>query len=907
GKLAVDIFPDIRRHYGLVRIIHNHIPGIAPITKADFMLLPTIVRSNPFFEDDKFIVFHTPQKDGSILVSVFAKLNDEEAIIISMRKISKEEAAKDTAAKEDLNSYTAGKTEEAQNQINKSEQKQEVSKEINTQNIRETKPEIKEPKQERYISPFSAFLPASEDYLDEDLLKHDLNDFVTDADTYIRYLKTSPSLDPKTNKDKAYYNKEDFFSSKTFEVVYNIENPQDYTILVVNDDKEINKQARHALEKKGFDVLSAYDGFEVDEILEYCKRHGKQIHFVLLDSFLPYKSGYQIAKEFDNKGYSSIIISFSEGGGAEETRYKKGFDFSFNTSRNDISKVADYIAYLIQKYGFKGTPKEPKVMDNKQTYYLEQNYNQNLANPIQLSQLSKQTSLTTEIKEEQNPLLFLSDSPAIQPNTSSASVMLLLSIILFSKIGFPNSKKSKEKHKKENANVYYTKDIKSQEETPLNIKVKVDPNLRAFRKYDRIVFDKDGIAYYRGDKGTKVISNFYITIPGKKTDLKLLMRAVRAKKLAVPFEIKFTFSQYDKAEFQRVLLYDAHFRVLNINVLLPQGVLKDNENIMFSNGAFYTFNKQTLKRKIKLDNFSLRVPKKQIPNLTEVFSDSKVTATFNIVPNEDKAKVVYRESMLTNVSLGKTFAPVAKKELTLTDTQASALMLGIQYFVPLLSLVIKPLIRKLGEKGTLLTALLLSSAAGVMASLAGFNGFTHQNIRATWQQGIFITAFIFMSLSTLLRQLVSTILIRDNTGVVKETETAPEDKDNSSELEKDEGFVEKKEKKTFKDLFTEKNKIKNVYSIPVELIFSKAFVSKSIGTLLFLTFPFLMNKAIYLASAKTITTNFDYGLSFPLLAILSAFAAFKTYKTNLRDRSSEEKNKVKKEDTPRESLIKKIK
>ena len=741
-------------------------------------------------------------------------------------------------------------------------------------------------------------MPNTDYYIDDTLLKRDVANFA-ESGNQVRGLKLPPVLTSATNKDLSYFNAVDFYGKETFTGEYTIENPQDYTVLVVQDDLNVFDRTISSLKKKGFNVLEAKDGEKAVSILNATKKAGNKIHFVFIDTFVSYVNGYKIAEKIEKEGYDTITI-LSSGMGEKERHYKQGFDFQLSASGNDMLNAGDFISYLIQKYGFKGTPKKKPSSDNtigaSQTYYIEQN--QNLIAPEQLSKPVEQAKLTTEIKEEQNPLLFLSDSPAIQPNTSSASALLLFSIILFSKIGVGKAKDKTDKKKKSH-NIYYTEDVKSQEEKPLNIKVKIDPNLRQFRRYDRIVFDKEGIAYYRGDKGTKVMSNFYMTISNKQKDLKLLVRAVKNSKLASPFEIKMTFSQYDKADFQRVLLYDSSGNVLNINILLPEGVLTEGEGIMFYDGAFYTFDKETLKRKEKLDRFSLRVPKKQIPNLTEVFSDSQVSLTLHMVPNRDKAQVVYREAMLTNVSLGKTFSPIAKKELNLTDTQASGLMLGIQYFIPMLSLIIKPVIRWLGEKNTLLTALGFSALAGVMVSVAGFNGFVHDVVRSPWQQGVFVAGFILMSLSTLLRQMVSTILIRDNTGVVKETES---NINNDNIGKKGKTFSFKKENKFFKKIFKRNGNKKNIYSIPVELIFSKAFVWKSIGTLAFLIFPFVANKFVYLISSGTINPNFDYALSFPFFAALSIAAAIRTYKTNLRNRTADSKEN--KEEKP---FIEKVK
>lgn len=739
--------------------------------------------------------------------------------------------------------------------------------------------------QTKYTSPYLSFFKQEYDFFDNPIiLDRAIYSLMNSEKNFIREIKWSPSANAQINKEKAFYNAEDFVERTKFEQIYNIENPGDYTILLVQDDKNCLARAAETLREKGFKVFTASDGFMAQTMLEDFNKEGVPLHFLITDDTLPVRDGAELAKFVSQNSMDTIVVGFSDSVIDAQKRYKKGFDFSFSTYENEIENIANFLPYLIQKYGFKGSPKKQDVKTEDQTYYLDQNSTLMIDAQVSQSTQAEQANLVTEIKEDKNPLLFL-NTPTDTP-TSLATFLAFAPIVVSKKIkaSLSNGKiKTKRKHK--NIPLYYTKDIKNGEEIPLNLHIQVSPRLEMPAKCDKIIFDEKGIAYYSGPEKTKVISHFYMEVPNKPYDLKLLIGAIRKSKLASPFEIKFTASNYDNKHFSRVLLYDAKYNVLNINILLPKDFLKADEGIQFSNGAFYLFNKKTLTRIVKLENIKIRVPKKQIPNLTEVFLNSESRPTLYFVPNFDKASVVYRTSMFTNVSLGKTFGPIAKKELGVTETSSSGIMLGIQYGIPLLSLAIQPRVRAWGEKKTLLIALSLSLAAGTMAALAGFNGISPDVPRTLLQKGIFITAFAFMSFSTLLRQLVSTILIGDNSGVVKETD--PRATINHKQTS-DENTGEEIKKERFSIInFIKKNTKteKNIYSIPLELVLSKAFVFKSIGTLVFLTFPFMLNKLIYWLSFKTMQPNFDYSLSFPLFALVSAIGIIKTYRTNLRDRS----------------------
>ena len=1473
GKLEADIYPDVRRYYGLVRIIHNHIPGVKAISKKDVMLLPEIVRSTPFFEDAKFAVFHVSQTDGTVLKVVFAKVSDEELIITSMQYITSDEAAKDAFSKEELNSMDKenNSSTEIQGVVNENGDLPAANIAPVT-TVTEQTPAVQEtPKQEaapvvqeRYVSPLAAFLPNSDYYIDDTLVKKDVANFA-ESGKQIRGLKPYPSLAAMTNKNKAYFNPEDFYGKEHFDGEYSVENPQDYTVLVVQDDLNVFDRTVTSLKMKGFNVLEAKDGEKAVSILDATKKGGNKIHFVFIDTFVSYVNGYKIAEKIEKEGFDTITI-LSSGRGEKERHYKQGFDFQLSASGNDMLNSGDYIGYLIQKYGFKGTPKgtpsadTAKPTDNSvgstETFYLNQN--QNLAAPIELSELNTQANLTTEIKEESNPLLFLNgktnpqnpinnvlplisflpDNPynltgqidlddyvavtktyvrendiktapsadpkinkdrtyyneedfwgnegkpfegeytvenpqeynilvvqdeekysrplsfslrqkgfnvkvaqngndamaiiessiksrtpihfvfldsfipgtngyriaqrinnldldtivisssqgsanaldrykrgfdfsysvstnnlynagdftsyliqkygfkgggnpvkiegiefnketktevkqrinnpqdytiavvndnqnyknvlntlreqgftAVEGETEFSGTISVLSrnnrtpqfIVVdknnqeintekieqvlqneknkditivkvdyrnadFSKIndfisgliqtnvidGVPfvkntdwtiydkedvdyklntknlktyvinnpqdytvlvaqdNSKETeaiakilkdkgynvitaanssdvlkileeynkngqtihfalldnfysdfikgqsipgngqiiryineqglntitvnishvptfdgdfhfdirnknkiddflsyliekygfkgnpqkpedldleessqtyylykemenlmglsqeedvnltteikeesntnlytqnmpadalsptsvttmlaffpfifgrkiksslslKNNHKKTPTNIplYFTEDITKDEEIPLNFHIKVSPDIKTAKNYDKVIFDAKGVAYFKDNNSGKLtyIPHFYMEIPDSKNDLRILMGAAKKAKLATSFDLKFIMAGYETSEFQRITLYGAHYQVLNVVALLPDGYLKEGERLMYSNGAFYIFNSKTLKRKRELTDFILRIPKKQIPNLVEVLANVTTKPTIYFNPTRDKASVVYREAMFTNISIGKTFGGIVKNELGVSTAVSNGMMFGIQYVVPVFALFMGPLVKKLGEKNTLILALCFSVAAGTFATTAGFYGMAPGATSAAWQKVVFLLSFGCMSLSTLFRQLVSSILIRDNSGILKDTDeraSKPEEEEGQGTVEKN--SFKKIENESFGEYFKRINRQifgrpKHIYSMTDDLILSKAAVFKSIGTLIFLGFPFIVNGIARLVTWGKVTSLVDFSASFPLLALYSLYTTIKIWNTNLRNRT----------------------
>jgi len=69
------------------------------------------------------------------------------------------------------------------------------------------------------------------------------------------------------------------------------------TILLLEDDIQLNDTVKQFLEIKGYKVLTAYDGIEAEEIA-----YEKHIDLMLLDVKVPHVSGFDFLKSVRNRG-----------------------------------------------------------------------------------------------------------------------------------------------------------------------------------------------------------------------------------------------------------------------------------------------------------------------------------------------------------------------------------------------------------------------------------------------------------------------------------------------------------------------------------------------------------------------------------------------------------------------------
>jgi DNA-binding response OmpR family regulator len=90
------------------------------------------------------------------------------------------------------------------------------------------------------------------------------------------------------------------------------------TILLLEDDMQLNDTVKQFLEMKGYAVLSAYDGLSAEEMV-----YEKHIDLMLLDVKVPHMSGFEFLKKIRSEGKEIPAIFITSLNSAEDV--EKGF------------------------------------------------------------------------------------------------------------------------------------------------------------------------------------------------------------------------------------------------------------------------------------------------------------------------------------------------------------------------------------------------------------------------------------------------------------------------------------------------------------------------------------------------------------------------------------------------------
>ena len=317
---------------------------------------------------------------------------------------------------------------------------------------------------------------------------------------------------------------------------------------------------------------------------------------------------------------------------------------------------------------------------------------------------------------------------------------------------------------------------------------------------------------------------------------------------------------------------------MGLTVNHSQNILRDAKLVLRNNGELWMQLEGSKTLTPLPQEYYVRLPKHQVQNIVSLLPAVEKGQSFNIIlsPTSNRVNMVARDASLTNASLGKTMGSVVYNSLGVQKESAQAMMFVINYVMPGFASLMTPALKKSGEKNLLTLSLGMSVAAGVLATLGGFNGFVEGVTLGPVQKGLFIGALLLMSGASIIKQLVSNMLIRANRGEVVLTST---EKKTAQAIVQERSTVQGSAliAKRFKEFFTKKSEM----SLRDLVLYNKGFVYKNVGTLLFLASPFLIEYGTL--GLTGIDLGIDYSASFPLYAGYSSYVMWKVLRSKLRD------------------------
>ena len=192
-------------------------------------------------------------------------------------------------------------------------------------------------------------------------------------------------------------------------------------------------------------------------------------------------------------------------------------------------------------------------------------------------------------------------------------------------------------------------------------------------------------------------------------------------------------------------------------VSIPEKQYKKGDKlILLKNGGLGWLSTEVGKV-VPVRNLYVRLPKHQMTELVKVLKafpeDGSKKLNLSLRSTKNGANFISTAVSMSNLSLGKTFGPMVRGPLDISEQAATDMMFGINYVLPGFASLLTPMLKKYGERKMMTISVGLSLASGLLATAGGFYGAVTGMTLGPVQKGLFVAALLSMSISSILSAL----------------------------------------------------------------------------------------------------------------------------------------------------------
>lgn len=387
-----------------------------------------------------------------------------------------------------------------------------------------------------------------------------------------------------------------------------------------------------------------------------------------------------------------------------------------------------------------------------------------------------------------------------------------------------------------------------------NVDLTVSSSLKNFSsEYNRLALDTNHIFELRNQKiKAKRPDHFYFLLSTTNGEFDLLIQGAKALNLPRSMRIKIQRTSTPKKSITLPVV-DANLNATSLVADVDASLLGDIKTTeggqVVSRGQALYF-RSAQGELTPLENAFVRLPKAESKYWTKILA-MYPAQPFNlgVFSTMDKMPPVTYLVPSLQIGLGKTLAPVLEDMSTLGDTASSAIMLSINNVLPALMGFVHPMLKKYGEAAVFRTGASMFTLGGLVALASGLYGHVGTDIMSSWQLAGFLTSSILIALGTNITRFVQNIIISANRGIVPQANSF---KKKAPTLQQqpvtyNAAFLAKRAKEVLTKKSTE--------SLRDVVYYQRGAMFKNLGTMVFLSFPWLANMA-----GKSL--GYDLGLDF---------------------------------------------
>ena len=431
-------------------------------------------------------------------------------------------------------------------------------------------------------------------------------------------------------------------------------------------------------------------------------------------------------------------------------------------------------------------------------------------------------------------------------------------------------------------------DEKAVEHILRNVTLSVSPQLTQFSStYNRLTLTNERIFELRN----LVVSpsrpdHFFFVLNPENGALETLIKGTRTLKMPRPLRIKIQrTSSPSKTVSLRVYADDSLTEFVTADVdtkLLPAAFAKENsQNYLVQRADKLYLVNGTTGEEIALNEYFVRLPKEESKYWTKVFANNPNTPfALSLFSTKEKTFAWTYLVPTMQIGLGKTMAPELSSRTQLGESTSSVIMLGINNVLPILMGFVHKGLKRYGEAAIGRIGVGSFVAGSAIALASGLYGFLGDGMMSAWQTAGFVASSVMIAIGTNITRFVQNILISANRGKIVSQDSFK----NAAKPAAKNGVAAQPVVyngaylgKRFKEVFT-KSPSGSARDV---VLFQTASMFKNLGTMLFLSFPWIANGAVKLATG--VDLNLDFSASYVPYSLFSAWTLYKVCQTAYKD------------------------
>lgn len=408
-----------------------------------------------------------------------------------------------------------------------------------------------------------------------------------------------------------------------------------------------------------------------------------------------------------------------------------------------------------------------------------------------------------------------------------------------------------------------------------NVDITIDASIKT-AGYNRVALSKDHIFELRNlQLAPGQMDHFFFEMPNADGELFRLGNGAKALDMPRPLRVKLEKAPNHRYQVRSLKLYNegasASYITADVDASLVPSA--NGHLVADANGGVWFVDAASGQRTL-LKDYYIRLPKEDSKYWTKIMQADGNPFSLQVHSTSNKTSLLTMAVPSLQIGLGKTTAPELSSRTDLGESSSSMIMLGINNVLPVMMGFVHPLLKRYGEAVVARWGMGFFVAGGLSALLSGLYGGLGDGAMTSLQTAGFILSSVLIATGTNITRFVQNILISANRGKIVPTDSFKKKKvkpgmatevPNMAYLVKRAKEVAKFKKGTVRD----------------GALFQTASMFKNVGTMLFLMYPWLVNKAGEMLFG--VNPGLDFSASYVPYTLWAGLSAWKLSKTAYKD------------------------